>query len=141
MSPKERTAFEQQLKHNAKLAEELAFAKKAYAHLQKQQQRNALKKTLKEVASGYKKESDNTKVFRLPMRKWLAAAASIALILGLFFRSLQQGRLSGCHPGSASLSARAPQRPGSSIVPRHQPDRNRARGRSPPMAETALAIG
>ncbi len=81
MSSEERRAFEEQAKKNPELAAELAFAQKAYAHLQKQKQRQALKKMLKETAATRHK----TKVIAFPGRRWLSAAASIALLIALFF--------------------------------------------------------
>ncbi len=85
MTPAERKTFEQELKKNPDLAQDLAFVKKAYAHLRKQKKRNELKQILKETSETYAKEKGGAKIVRFSTRKWLAAAASIALILSLFF--------------------------------------------------------
>ena len=83
MKPEERRAFEEEAKNKPELAADLAFAKKAYAHLQKQKQRQALKNMLKETAAPHHKEK--TKVISFSRRKWLSVAASIALLIALFF--------------------------------------------------------
>ena len=85
MDTAERETFQAELASDAQLAEELALQRDMEAFLHRSEQRNALKRQLKEMGGAYfQAEKQEAKVKALPRRRllWIGAvAAAAALVL------------------------------------------------------------